>query len=124
MSKEIEQNGNYWYSNYENVYEHIKQCLNEAMIRGIEANAILVKKEFAITQGFYSPELNGVFPSMICGLKVIYTEDKLPFNANFVITKADNVISDFEKLQKENEILKEKLENIKRFFESEETGND
>lgn len=101
----------------ENIVEHIRKARYEALIRNIEANAIVINKSFAITQGFYYPELSGYMSPMIFGMKMIYENDRLPFDASFAVLNSTAMFSEREMLTKENEELRQKLAEIKKIFE-------
>lgn len=102
---------------FENVVKHIIEAKKEALIHKIEANAFIINKNFAITQGFYCPELPGYMPPTICGLKVIYTNERLPFDSGFVLMHAEAIRAEFEGLKKENEELRKKLADLKNTFD-------
>lgn len=90
----------------QNVYEHIRKATNEAQKRYIEANTIILNKNFAMVNELYVPMTENsysVFPRMLFGLKVEYAEN-LPYNANFALTKTDK--SEYERVFEENEKLK------------------
>ena len=98
----------------QNTYEHIRKAIIEAQNRYIEANTIILNKNFAISNELYVPITENSYafcPPILFGLKVKYAE-KLPLNANFALMKS-NEKSEYERLVEENKKLKKAIEILK-----------
>ena len=91
------------------IYEHIYEAQREAMIRGIEADAV------AINDRLYYTKLSNGYGDipMVCGLKCVYTNE-LPEDTMFAVFKSSNAIMTKDemiaKLQDEKKELNRQLD--------------
>lgn len=90
----------------------VKKAKQEAIRRGIEANAIAIDDDL-----YYSHFNNGYEDvPMICGLKILCKDGCFPDNVSFALLKADHLPETKQerltRLERENERLKEKLQEI------------
>ena len=96
----------------DNIVEHIKMAQTEAIKQGIKANAVL------INDTLYRSQFGAV--SMICGLKVVYAND-LPDDVGFAVANMDNLPltkdEELEMLRRENQELKDRLEQIQNLIQ-------
>ena len=77
-----------------NLYDHIRKAAIEAEKRYIEANTIFIDKHVAYTNNLWIED--NLCPPMIFGLEMKYAE-KLPNNANFMMSKVENHSTKFKK---------------------------
>ena len=69
------------------IVEHIYEARREAMIRGIEADAVAINDKL-----YYTKLSNGYGDiPMVCGLKCVYTNE-LPEDTMFAVFKADRTV--------------------------------
>lgn len=93
------------------IYEHIYEAQREAMIRGIEVNAV------AINDRLYYTKLSNGYSDipMVCGLKCVYTNE-LPEDTMFAVFKSSSAIMTKDemitKLQDEKKVLNDELERV------------
>ena len=93
------------------IVEHIYEARREAMIHGIEADAVAINDKL-----YYTKLSNGYGDiPMICGLKCVYTNE-LPedtmfavFQSNGAVRTKDEIIAD---LQDRNKKLSDELERV------------
>lgn len=93
------------------IYEHIYEAQREAMIRGIEVDAV------AINDKLYYTKLSNGYDDipMICGLKCVYTNE-LPEDTMFAVFKSAGAVMTKDemiaKLQDEKKALNDELERV------------
>lgn len=90
------------------IIEHIEEARHEAMVRGIEANAV------AINDRLYFSKISNGYEDIpiVCGLKCVYTNE-LPEDVRFAVFHASNAVMTKDEmiasLQKKNEELNRQL---------------
>lgn len=102
----------------EDIYDHIYKAYNEAIIRNIKANQIIIDRDLAITNHIYFNNVDGSIcdcKPMMLGLAIVYQENLAKDGYNFIIgynprvdekpkTLADYTIAELlEELQRRNE---------------------
>lgn len=91
------------------IIEHIEEARYEAMVRGIEANAIAINDRL-----YFSKFSNGYEDiPIVCGLKCVYTNE-LPDDVRFAVFHAPNAPKTKDEkimeLQEKNKELNRRLE--------------
>ena len=92
----------------DSIIEHIEEARFEAMVRGIEANAVAINDRL-----YFSKISNGYGDiPIVCGLKCVYTNE-LPEDVRFAVFHAQNVVMTKDEmiasLQKRNDELNRQL---------------
>lgn len=106
---------------FDSLQEAIKQAEYEAFKRGFKANTIVINEKFSFVKSFVAQKINRVvmYPPVIMGYKLLV--GKLPDNdADFMMFYQNNIPSAEERiaeLEKENEMLKAKLQELKEKIE-------
>lgn len=90
------------------IIEHIEEARYEAMVRGIEANAVAINDRL-----YFSKISNGYGDiPIICGLRCVYTNE-LPEDVRFAVFHASNAVMTKDEmiasLQKKNDELNKQL---------------
>lgn len=93
----------------DSIIKHIEEARFEAMIRGIEANAVAINDRL-----YFSKFSNGYEDiPIVCGLKCVYTNE-LPEDVRFAVFHASSAVMTKDeiiaKLQDEKRGLKQELE--------------
>lgn len=102
----------------EDIYDHIYKAYNEAIIRNIKANQVIIDRDLAITNHIYFKNIDGNISEsnpMILGLSIKYQANLKQDGYNFIIgynprldekpkTLADYTTTELlEELQRRNE---------------------
>jgi hypothetical protein len=93
------------------IIEHIEEARYEAMVRGIEANAV------AINDRLYFSKISNGYEDIpiVCGLKCVYTNE-LPDDVRFAVFHAPRAVMTKDemiaKLQDEKKELQNELERV------------
>lgn len=95
----------------DSIIEHIEEARFEAMVRGIEANAV------AINDRLYFSKISNGYEDIpiVCGLKCVYTNE-LPEDVRFAVFHAPRAVMTKDemiaKLQVEKKELNKRLEKV------------
>lgn len=93
------------------LYNAIIKAHKEALIRGIEANSIVINENMVEVPYVWFKDANGYareMPPMICGLYAYFTKDELPDGYSFAILKGpeyNDRLAKFESIGMEPEEL-------------------
>lgn len=93
------------------IIDHIYEAKYEAMVRGIEANAV------AINDRLYFSKISNDYGDIpiVCGLKCVYTNE-LPEDVGFAVFHASNAVMTKDEmiasLEKKNEELHRQLDRV------------
>lgn len=104
----------------DNIIDHIRKAQIEAQKQHFKANIIIIDTDLARMNEIYFPTRDGyaICPSMIMGLAIQYKNNlSHDYGVNFIITNTHTPQNEFEKLRKENEILREKLNKLKEVLD-------
>ena len=79
-------------TNIESAVQHIMQAKEIMRNKQIEANTIILNKSFAYSNGLLVDNIK--YPAFICGLKIKYTNEKLPLDSNFIVLRQEEYEND------------------------------
>lgn len=105
----------------ETIYELLRKAINASVKEGIEANTIVINKNMVKVNEHFNYDVRRLFPPMICGLNVCWSEDELPDGYSFAIfdspiqASLSDRLAEFEAIGMEPAKLKKAAEMYRYF---------
>lgn len=112
----------------ETLYDMLRKAIKASVKEGIEANSIIIDKNIVKVNEHFNRDVRRVFPPMICGLNVYWSEDELPDGYSFAIfdspfqTSPSDRLAEFEAIGMEPAELKKAAEMYRYFKKVEGLG--
>lgn len=113
----------------ETIYDLLRKAVKASVKEGIEANSILIDKNIVKVNEHFNRDVRRLFPPMICGLNVCWSEDELPDGYSFAIfespfqTSRSDRLDEFEAIGMEPAELKKAAEMYRYFKKVEGLSN-